>query len=155
MADHALITKLIIHWSRDCACTDHKADNSLITWLIMHWSRAWLYYGTNLLAFLWLVFIFSRFIYRSSTSYGAFLRGGSFFYSAKLCLFTYVIRMSVVLSFYCWKVFHDVDIPWFVYLLIYWWVVFNFGLLKMSLFINICTQVFVWTLYFLFSLVNI
>ena len=31
--------KLIIHWSRDCACTDPMADHALIAWLIMHWSR--------------------------------------------------------------------------------------------------------------------
>ena len=58
MADHALITKLIIHWSPDCACTDHVAehqwsrgwsctdhviDHALIIWLIMHWSRGWSY----------------------------------------------------------------------------------------------------------------
>ena len=30
------ITKLIIHWSCDCACTDHVADVALITWVIMH-----------------------------------------------------------------------------------------------------------------------
>ena len=24
---------MIIHWSRDCACTDHMADHALITWL--------------------------------------------------------------------------------------------------------------------------
>ena len=36
VADHALIRKLIIHWSRDCACTDDVADHTVITWLIMH-----------------------------------------------------------------------------------------------------------------------
>ena len=41
VADHALITKRIIHWSRDCACTGTMADLALITWLIMHWSRGW------------------------------------------------------------------------------------------------------------------
>ena len=34
--DHALIMKLIIHWSRDCACTDHMADHAMIMWLIIH-----------------------------------------------------------------------------------------------------------------------
>ena len=52
VADHALITKLIIHWSlsvhslimflnmqwsRGWSCTDHVADHALITWKIMHW----------------------------------------------------------------------------------------------------------------------
>ena len=32
VAEHALITKLIILQSRECACTVH----ALITWLIMH-----------------------------------------------------------------------------------------------------------------------
>ena len=27
---------MIINGSRDCACTDHMADHALITWLIMH-----------------------------------------------------------------------------------------------------------------------
>ena len=31
VADHALITKLIILCSRECACTDHVADHALIT----------------------------------------------------------------------------------------------------------------------------
>ena len=35
----ALITWLIMHWSRDWSCTDHIIDPALITWLIMHWSR--------------------------------------------------------------------------------------------------------------------
>ena len=54
MADHALVTWLIMHWSRDCACTDYVtdhalticlscndlvADHTLIPWLIIHWSR--------------------------------------------------------------------------------------------------------------------
>ena len=29
------------HWSCGWSCTDHVADHTLITWLIMHWSRAW------------------------------------------------------------------------------------------------------------------
>ena len=36
LAGHALIMKLIIDWSRDCACTYHVADVALITWVIMH-----------------------------------------------------------------------------------------------------------------------
>ena len=31
LADHALITWLIIHWSRDWSCTDHMTDHALIT----------------------------------------------------------------------------------------------------------------------------
>ena len=49
---HALITSLIMNWSRDLACsdlvsewcwscTDHVADHTEIQWLIMHWSRRW------------------------------------------------------------------------------------------------------------------
>ena len=34
VADHALITKLIIHRSRDCACTDHMADQCMINHVI-------------------------------------------------------------------------------------------------------------------------
>ena len=37
VAHHALISKLIIHWSRDCACTDYVADHALIMKLIIHW----------------------------------------------------------------------------------------------------------------------
>ena len=35
VADHALITKLIIHCSGDCACTDYVAENAMIRWLII------------------------------------------------------------------------------------------------------------------------
>ena len=31
----------IMHWWRDCACTDDVGDQALITWLIMHWSRVY------------------------------------------------------------------------------------------------------------------
>ena len=35
VSDHALITWLIIHCSRNSSCTDHVIDHALITWLIM------------------------------------------------------------------------------------------------------------------------
>ena len=38
---HALITWLIMHWSRGWSCTDHVGDNELITWLIIQCSRGW------------------------------------------------------------------------------------------------------------------
>ena len=38
---NALITCLIIHWSRDCTCTEHVADHALFSWLIMHWSSGY------------------------------------------------------------------------------------------------------------------
>ena len=56
VTDHALITWLIMHWSRgyhalitwlvihgSCAwsCTDYMTDHALNTWLIMHWSRGY------------------------------------------------------------------------------------------------------------------
>ena len=37
MTSHALITWIIIHWSRDWSCTHHVTHQALITWLIMHW----------------------------------------------------------------------------------------------------------------------
>ena len=30
-----------MHWSRGWSCTDYLADHALITWLIMHWSRSY------------------------------------------------------------------------------------------------------------------
>ena len=36
---YALIMWLITHVSRDWSCTDHVVDHTLITRLIMHWSR--------------------------------------------------------------------------------------------------------------------
>ena len=30
-----------MHWSHDCACTDHVDDNTLMTLLMRHWSRDW------------------------------------------------------------------------------------------------------------------
>ena len=36
---HALITWLLIHWSRGWSCTDPVADHTLIMKLIIHWSR--------------------------------------------------------------------------------------------------------------------
>ena len=46
--NHEVITWLsctdhvdIMHWWRACACTDDVADRALITWLIMHWSRVY------------------------------------------------------------------------------------------------------------------
>ena len=30
-----------MHWSRGWSCTDHVTDHALITWLIMHWSRGY------------------------------------------------------------------------------------------------------------------
>ena len=38
---HALIMRLIIHWSWGCSCPHHVNDHTLITLLIMHWTRAW------------------------------------------------------------------------------------------------------------------
>ena len=32
-----------IHWSLDCACTDHMGDHALITMFIMYSSRGWSY----------------------------------------------------------------------------------------------------------------
>lgn len=55
-------------------------------------------YGTNLLTFLWLVFIFSRFIYRSSTSYGVFFVGGQFLLLSKI-MFIYLCYSYVNSSF--------------------------------------------------------
>ena len=48
LAEHALITWLIMHWSRDWSCNDLVSDHALITWLsctdhvaIMQWSRGY------------------------------------------------------------------------------------------------------------------
>ena len=41
LADHTLITWLIMQWSRGWSSTDHVADHAMITWLIIHWSRGW------------------------------------------------------------------------------------------------------------------
>ena len=38
---HALLTWLILHWSRAWSCTDHVTNHELITWLNIHWSRDW------------------------------------------------------------------------------------------------------------------
>ena len=45
---HALITRLIMHWSPGWSCTDHtwsytdhETAHALITWLHMHWSQGW------------------------------------------------------------------------------------------------------------------
>ena len=43
VTDHAPITWLIMHWSRNWSCTDHLADHALITWLIILSSVDWSY----------------------------------------------------------------------------------------------------------------
>ena len=40
-AMHALITWLIMHWSRGWSCNDHETDHTLITWLCLHWPCGW------------------------------------------------------------------------------------------------------------------
>ena len=43
VADHALITWVIMNWSRGLSYTAHVADHALITLWMMHWSRGWSY----------------------------------------------------------------------------------------------------------------
>ena len=41
VADHALITWLIMHWYQSWSYTSHVTDHALIIRLTMHWSSGW------------------------------------------------------------------------------------------------------------------